>query len=398
MFFKLPLNVWVIAITFSLTMSGMSMLVFAGGIIGATLSPSKALATLAIALFVVGNAAFTVPAAFISQRFGRKRCAYVGFVISLVSTFVFLVSLETASFYLFCGAGLILGCGTAVYHQFRFAALESLPDQKDAGPALSLIMLCSIAGALLGPELASFGKNVLTGYAEYSGMFLIYASIIAVSMLVFSLFQNPRTKQEENLGTPRNIRAFAFQPGFIIAVASGSIGYAVMSFLMTSTPLSMHIVDGHSLHDAKGVIQAHLVAMFLPSLASGYLIRFFGAKAIMLVGCFLYIAVIVVAMKGQEVIHYWWALALLGVGWNFLFLSGTTLLPQYYQHNERFRAQAINDFGVFSLQACASLSSAWVLFNFGWSTQLWICLVPSCLLLLAGLVLVFNPRRHSNAE
>lgn len=396
---KLPKNVWIIAITFSLTMSGVAMLVFVGALIGAELSPIKSLAALPVAAFVIGNAVATVPAAMLSQRFGRKHAAYIGFSISQLSAVVCFLALQGKYFYLFNLGGFLLGCGTAFYHQFRFAAIESLPDKNDAGPALSVIMLSSIVGALAGPEIANAGKHLLSdlwgfSLAEYSGTFLLYSILVGAAMLAFTLFKNPVSTNEENRGVARSISQLFSQPGFIVAIASGAVGYAVMSFLMTSTPLSMHVIDGHSLHSAKGVIQAHLVAMFLPSIFSGYLIKALGAEKIMLLGSLLYLAVIAVAINGHEVLHYWWSLVLLGIGWNFLFLSGTTLLTRYYSHHERFRAQAINDFSVFSLQAAASLSSAWVLFNFGWETQLWLCLVPSVVLALSSLAMIQAGRKR----
>lgn len=368
-------------------------MVFIGGLIGSELSTNKALATLPIALFIVGNALVTIPAAMLAQRFGRKRAGYTGFTLSLTSAGIYLIALQIESFYLFSAGGLLLGAGSAFYYQFRFAAIESLSNPNDAGPALSVIMLSSIVGALTGPEIANFGKQIIPGFADYSGTFLIYAVAIIIAMLVFTLFKNPEINADETNQDSRPLGELLAQPGLLIAIASGSIGYALMSFLMTSTPLSMHLIDGHSLHDAKGVIQAHLAAMFLPSLVSGFLIKNLGAAKTMLLGCILYLAVILVATSGQDVLHYWWALVLLGVGWNFLFLSGTTLLPDYYRRSERFRAQAINDFCIFSLQAGGSLGAAWVLFNFGWSTQLWICLLPSAALTIAAVYMVLSKNR-----
>ena len=152
---------------------------------------------------------------------------------------------------------------------------------------------------------------------------------------------------------------------------------------MTSTPLSMHEHHGHSLQDAKWVIQSHLVAMFLPSLFSGFLLQRFGIGKVMLAGGLLYLAVAVVALQGVAVLHYWWALVLLGVGWNFLFLSGTSLLPKAYNHAERFKTQAINDFIIFTLQGVASLSAAWVLFQFGWNIQV-LSTIPFAVVLLVA--------------
>jgi MFS family permease len=246
------------------------------------------------------------------------------------------------------------------------------------------MMLFTVAGAFLGPELGTLGHKMLEGYAEYTGSYLILASVIIVSIIIFSMFETPPTKEEENSKSGRSGFDIAKQPVFIVALLSACIGYAVMSFIMTSTPLSMHQLQGHSLADSKWVIQSHMAAMFLPSLFSGFLLKRFGPSYLMITGSILYLLVAVVALSGQAVIHYWWALLILGVGWNLLFLSGTTLLPSAYEHNERFKAQAINDFTVFSLQALASLSAGWVLISYGWNTTILICIPLTLVVLISA--------------
>ena len=386
---KLPLNVWILAITFSLTMSGVALLVLVGGLIGNELAPSGKLSTLPMAIFVIGNALFTIPAALAGSRWGRKKAAYCGFTLSLCGALCASWAIQQHSFFLFCIASTLLGSGTAFYHQFRFAALESLADQNLAGPALSLLMLCAIGGSLLGPELGSLGRDWFS-QSEYSASFLLFGLMVLVAMLVFSLFQNPVLSESKNQQNSRPLREIIRQPIFIIAVSSAALAYALMSFLMTSTPISMHVLDGHSLSHAKNVIQAHMIAMFLPSLFSGFLLQRIGASHLMLAGALCYAAVLIVGLSGQHVVHYWWALVLLGVGWNFLYISGTSLLSQTHQNAERFKVQALNDFLIFGLQALASLSAAWVLFGLGWRAQLWLGLIPTAVCLFMALWL----RKH----
>ena len=165
---------------------------------------------------------------------------------------------------------------------------------------------------------------------------------------------------------------------------AATIGYAVMSFIMTATPVSMHVMDGHSLSHTKMVIQSHIVAMFLPSLVTGGLIKRFGTSRIMIAGLVAYLICIAFAFSGHFIHNYWVALVLLGVGWNFLFVAGTSLLPQTYRENERFKVQAFNEFFLFSSQAMAALSAGWVVYSFGWELLL-IITIP---FILAQLVLV----------
>lgn len=388
---RFPRNIWVLAIVFSLVMTSVSLLVLVGGLVGSTLAPSAQLATLPMAIFVVGNALATIPSAMISKALGRKLGAYIGLSLSLLAALICAYSLYLGWFSLFVAGAFFTGCGTAFYHQFRFAAIESLSNKSDAGPAMSLIMLCSIVGAIIGPELGTYGRDLLPNQNEYIASFVMLAGLIIIAMLIFSLFCNPASTDENNSDDARPLVEVVFQPGFLVALAAAAIGYSLMSFLMTSTPISMHVIQGLSLDNAKWVIQSHLAAMFLPSLFSGLLIKRFGPANIMLVGSCIYLAVIAVALSGHYVIHYWWALVLLGLGWNFLFLSGSAMLPNYYRHSERFKAQAINDFSVFTLQAGASLCAAWVLYSFGWHIQVWLCLPPTLLMLAAAIW----ARRHN---
>ena len=143
-----------------------------------------------------------------------------------------------------------------------------------------------------------------------------------------------------------------------------------MSFIMTATPVSMHVMDNHSLSDTKWVIQSHILAMYLPSIIAAWIIRRLGITRMLITGLFAFTICIVIAYSGHHLGNYWVSLILLGVGWNFLFIGGTTLLPQSYQPAERFKVQAINEFFVFGTQALAALSAGWFVFAVGWETML----------------------------
>lgn len=386
---SLPRNVWILASTISITMASISLLMLVGGIIGAELAPSPNMATLPIAAFVVGMAASTVPATMLLKNFGRKAGTYFGFGATLAAAACAVIAVNTHSFWMLVNAGLFIGSGTAFYQQFRFAAIESLSDPRDTGPALAALMLFNIFGAILGPELATAGRYLIPNTEQYTGSFLMLAGLILLAMTIFSFFKNPSAPATDINQAARPLGHIVKQPLFIVALISSGLGYGLMSFLMTSTPLSMHTHHGFSLEEAKWVIQSHLVAMFLPSLFSGFLLKKFGEGTMMLTGGLLYAVVIGIAFSGQALGHYWWALVLLGVGWNCLFLAGTSLLPKTYSHSERFKAQAVNDLIVFSVQAIAALSAAWVLFTFGWATQIAIG-IPLTTVIIFGAMYLFT--------
>jgi len=382
----MPKNIWVLTIALALVQGGMPLLVLVGGVLGAELAPTPAMATLPISITLIALAIATVPAAYLAKAFGRKRAGYMGMLMLLVGMLVCSLGSVLANFSVFLGGAAASGVSGAFFQQFRFAALESLSDPSDSGPALSILMMAGIAAGIIGPELATLGEALSGDFAPYSLSFLLMAILILAAMAVFSAFEETEIAQPGDLSgeaQARSVFGLLSQPLFMLALTASLVAYTVMIFLMTSTPISMHVLQGHSLHDAKWVIQSHVVAMFLPSLFSGYLLKHFGSGVLLLTGSLLYVLVLVVGFQGHALLHYWWALVLLGVGWNFLFVSGTALLPLAYRACERFKAQAINDFAIFSSQALASLTAGWILFSFGWNTQLALC-VP--LVIAVGVV------------
>ena len=175
------------------------------------------------------------------------------------------------------------------------------------------------------------------------------------------------------------------QPLFVVAVLGGTVGFGLMTLIMTATPLSMHINDGYSLEQTAAVIRAHVLGMYVPSLAAGFLIEKLGVTRLMFVGAMGLLATSIIGLQGHSFMHYWWALLVLGVGWNFLYVGGTTLLTYTYSMEERFSAQAVNEFLVFGTSATASLLAGTVMHFFGWTTLMWVpipILVAICIALL----------------
>jgi len=176
------------------------------------------------------------------------------------------------------------------------------------------------------------------------------------------------------------------QPVFLVAVLGGTAGYGLMTLVMTATPLSMHINDGYSIEATANVIRAHVLGMYVPSLVSGFLIERLGVVRLMFIGAAGLLVTSIVGLQGQSLLHYWWALLLLGVGWNFLYVGGTTMLTYTYSMAERFHAQAVNEFLVFGTSATASLLAGTVMHYFGWYRLMWI---PIPVLLIVCLALLW---------
>ena len=361
-------NVLVLALAQALGMSGVTMALLVAGIVGARLAPNPNWATLPNALLIVGGALSAVPAALLMQRIGRRAGFCLAASVACVGAFSIAYFIHAQNFIPFCLSMLLLGVNMAFVQQYRFAAIESVaPDQ--AGQAVSRVLLGGIVAGLLGPEVGKLAKDWF-GFQEYAGSFVVVGGIYIVAVLILLFYsQAPATISHADAQQPsRSLWEIIGQPVFITAFLSATVAYGSMTLLMTATPLSMHVMDHFSLGDTARVIQGHILGMFVPSFFTGNLIRRFGVYRILLAGITVLIACSLIGIWDRSFLHYWTALVLLGVGWNFLFIGGTTLLAQSYRPAESFKVQAFNDFGVFSLQFLAASSAGFIIFNTSWTS------------------------------
>lgn len=377
-------NTWLLAIAQPFAMAASPAIVFISGFVGKQLAPSPELATLPISLMIVGVTLGAIPSGRLMRRFGRKK-VFIGSLVNAIFGFLLAaLGIYLSSFFVFLLGIVFAGMTLAIIQQFRFAAIESLNDKSYAPRAVSLLMMSTILAAFVGPELANWGRNWFA--IEYLGSFLALILAAAVGMVVLLFYSDSSVASPSKYNAPPAWSLLLQRPQLLLAVLAATIGYGVMSFVMTATPLAMSDMMGHSMTDTKWVIQSHIIAMFLPSLFSGELIRWWGEKKVILLGVVAYLLTTIVAFMGVQVLHYWWALVLLGVGWNFLFVGGTSLLAKSYSEDEKFSVQAMNDTAVFVFQAAASLFAGVVLFSAGWTAVISIALVPTVLLLVYLLV------------
>lgn len=364
--------------------SGSFVFVALGGIIGATLSGNPAWSTLPISLMVVATAATTLPAALLMRRLGRRPGFASASASAILAVLVAAYAILQQSFLVFLLAALLFGINMAFTQQYRYAAAESV-NAKFIPRAISFVLLGSIGGAFVGRFIATHG-DVWLADSPYAGSMLALAVIYAVQVVLFLFLSKTRIDEESaQAGGSRTLLEVVRQPLFLVAVAGGTAGYGLMTLVMTATPLSMHVNDGYSLAATTSVIQAHVLGMYVPSLVSGFLIERLGVVRMMLAGAFALLATSIIGLQGQSVLHYWWALVLLGVGWNFLFVGGTTMLTRTYTPAERFRAQGVSDFLIFGTSATASLLAGTVMHYFGWYRLM---LIPIPILLLVAVALL----------
>jgi len=376
-------NLWVLTLSQVFGFTAATITVFLSGIIGSQIASIKFLATLPTAIYVVGTAIFTILAARIMSKIGRR----LGFIFaalgSSAASLLAAFAISQQNFILFCISCLILGMGAAFNHQYRFAAAESVEKEK-APKAISILMLAGIVAAFLGITSANYTKNLFSDHL-YVGSYLLLAVFTFMPAIFFIFYKNnEKTKIDfNNKYNGRRLSEIIFQPRFLQAIIAAAFAYTVMSFLMTATPLSMHVMEKMSLENTGLVLQFHLVAMFLPSLITGHFIKKFGHSNIMYIGVLFFVVTIILSLFEQTFANYMVALIFLGLGWNFLFISGTSLVILTYKEEEKFRVQGINDLIVFSTMALASLSAGILLSLTSWTTMNLLC-IPFLLLIIVS--------------
>ena len=360
-------NLWIITASQIFSFTPAPVNVFLSGIIGSTLSPVKYLQTVPTSLMIVGVAVFSFFAAKIMSKIGRKAGFLYAAIFSTLSVLLAAYAVWDKNFYLFCLACFFIGNGMSFTHQYRFAAAESV-EKSFIPKALSIIMLATIFSALLGPNIANFNKDLIHGHL-FVGSYLSLAVLTSIPVIFLSLYSPKKEIVRAKEYKGRSYFELISQPRFLQAVASAAFAYAVMSFLMTATPINMHIIEHYSLDKTGIVIQLHIVSMFLPSLITGNLLKKFGHSKIIYAGIFFFILTILLSFFEPSFFNYLFSLIFLGIGWNFLYLSGTGLLVLSYREEEKFKAQGFNDILVFSTQALASLSAGYMLSMTSWKTM-----------------------------
>ena len=384
-------NLWLLILSQIFAFTAAPVTVFLSGIIGSELTPIKSLATLPMALSIVGIAIFAIFAAKIMNIIGRRLGFIFASIGSSLSSLLAAYSIIIESFILFNLGCFLLGATVAFSHQYRFAAVETV--KKEMAPkAISIILLAGIGSAFIGPNLANITKSAIAEHL-YAGSYIALA-VLTLTSTIFLIFYKDGHKSNKVISKKtRSYFELISQPRFLQALISSAFAYAVMSFLMTATPISMHVMEKISLTKTGFVIQLHIAAMFLPSLITGNLIKKFGHSKIMYAGVVLFSVTILISLFEQNFINYLVALVFLGFGWNFLFISGTSLLVLSYRENEKFKAQGFNDLIVYSIQATASLSAGVFLTLTSWKTMNLVCIIFLVLIILSTLRADFKERK-----
>ncbi|HEX8164334.1 MAG TPA: MFS transporter [Beijerinckiaceae bacterium] len=375
-------NTRVLAVAQALGGASPPIVVSLGGIVGQALSPDKGLATLPVSLLQLGLALGTLPAAYVMRRFGRRSGYILGAMVGVLGGTVAAAGIAAGSFLAFCLGTLTAGFYISYVQSYRFAAADSAsPAFKPR--AISWVMAGGLAAGIIGPQTVIWTRDLIPG-SLFAASFLAQGALALLTIPVVACLRPAPATAGAFWSGGRPLSEIVLQPRFLVAVATGVVSFALMSFLMTAAPVAM-VECGHSVGTAALGIQWHVLAMFGPSFVTPRLMRRFGTPRVTTAGLLLIGAAAATGLSGLTVANFWLALVLLGVGWNLAFTGATVLVTECYRPEERAKVQAANDFLVFGSVAVASFSSGKLLAVGGWESVNWLVFPP--IILVLGLIL-----------
>jgi len=367
------MNFGVLALSFckALLSTGNVLLVAVTALIGQSLAPDPLWVTLPVAFQFIGLMCATIPASLVMEKIGRKNGFYLGNTLGIVGAILSIQALYAASFWLFCVGTFFLGIGIGFGTLYRFAAVEMCETPYRA-KAISIIMAGGVLAAIAGPNLAVFSQDLVQG-VPFVGAFWGLLILYIAAMLVLALVKFPPQAVHAPDVVTRPVIEIILQPIFLVSVVAGMVSYVVMNLLMTATPLAMHH-HGFHFNQSAFVIELHALGMFLPGFFTGDLIKRFGTICILMLGALIMLMCIGINLNGQSELHFSVSLFLLGLGWNFMFVSATYLVTGAYSEAEKPKAQAANEFLIFSMVTFSALASGWLEATLGWHVMNLICI------------------------
>ena len=372
-------NIWRLTIAQALAGANAAVVYATGAIVGNILAPSKALATFPISIFVVGMALSTLPVGAVAHRYGRRTALLVGTTCGVLVGLFGALGVLLGSFWLYCFGMFFGGAYNAVVLTFRFAAADCVsPDRR--ARALSAVMAGGVAAGVIGPQLVTLTMDIWQPYM-FAATYLAQAAVALLSAIVLLGVRIPPLSTPGSDGG-RPLAVIARQPRFIIAVICGVVSYLLMNFIMTSAPLAMRLC-GLSQVSSNLALQWHVIAMYAPSFFTGRLITRFGAPRVVFAGLLLTGMSAAVGLTGVDVGHFWAALILLGLGWNFGFIGASALVLETHRPEEKAKVQSFNDFLVFGTMVIGSFSSGGLLTAYGWDLVCWIAFPPLAVAILS---------------
>lgn len=369
------------------------MLIAVNGLTGLALAPDRRLATMPVTTYVLGAAISTLPASHFMKRYGRRRGFVTGAAFGMLGGGVGAAAMLAHDFWWLCVGTLISGIYNAFGQYYRFAAAE-VASAAFKSRAIALTLGGGILGGFAGPALGKWTRDLLE--PRFVASYLALVALAVPAVVIAASLRAPAMTTDERDASGRPLVTIARQPAFLVAVLAAAVGYGVMNLLMSATPIAMDLC-GLQFSDAAFVLQWHVIGMFAPSFVTGSLIRRFGVLQVLLAGAALMVACVAIASQGVSNMHFFGALLLLGVGWNFLYIGGTTLLTETYAPSEKAKAQGVNDLLVFVAMVASSLASGVIVTGQGWAALNQLALPLLLLTVLSTLTLLLRARRVAPA-
>ncbi|GAA4427063.1 MFS transporter [Acidovorax lacteus] len=367
-------NLWLLTLCQGLFLTNNVVFIAINGLVGLQLAPYGYLSTLPVMGYVVGGALSTPLVARSQARWGRSVSFQIGLGVAMLSALLCAVAVTTRQFWLLCLATLVAGYYSANGQLYRFAGAElAAPAAREK--AMSLVLAGGLIGAIAGPNLANHSRGWSSVPFASTYLALMGVALLAWLCMRAIRFDAPASAAPTASATAappppagpgRSVAQLLREPAFVVAAIGAALGYGVMNLLMAATPLAMQVC-GYDFADAALVLEWHVIGMFAPGFVTGHLIQRFGVLRVMGAGVVLNLGCVAVALSGVELHHFTLALLLLGVGWNFLFTGSTALAMQAYRPEEKDRAQAAINFGVFATMAATSFASGALVTTQGWA-------------------------------
>jgi MFS family permease len=379
-----------LAIAQALTGANSAVIFATGSIIGSMLAPDQSLATLPLSIFVLGMASGTLPVGIVARLYGRRATFIAGTACGAVCGALAMIAVLRGSFALFCVATFLGGLYGSVAQSYRFAAADgATPEFRPK--ALSWVMAGGVFAGVLGPQLVQWTMDLWQPYL-FAASYAAQIVVAFVAMGLLATVDAPKPVAADFAGG-RPLLEIVSKPRFIAAALCGVVSYFLMNFVMTSAPLAMKLC-GLSVSDSNFGIQWHIVAMFGPSFFTGAVIARLGAPMVVAIGLVLEAVAAAIGLAGITALHFWSALVVLGLGWNFGFVGASALVLEAHRVSEKNKVQAFNDFLIFGTMAVGSFASGQLLTDYGW-TMVNLVVFPAVAFGLVALLFDFFARQRS---
>jgi predicted MFS family arabinose efflux permease len=357
-------NAVVLAVAQALAGGNNTVIAATTSIIASVLAPDATLATLPISFMVVGMWLGTLPVGALTKAYGRRFALQTGSAFGIASGLISCAAVLQGSFLLLLAGTFCGGLYAAAHQSYRFAAADTA-SRKFRPKAVAWVLAGGVFAGVIGPQLVIYTKDIWPAYL-FAATFIGQSALAALAAIVLHFVKIPRPQVSHSLADGRPLTAIIVQPKFIVAVVCGLASYTMMNMMMTSAPLAI-IMCHHSVGDAALGIQWHVLGMYAPSFFTGSLIARFGVRQMIAIGLALIVVAASIELSGIEIWNFWVGLTILGIGWNFAFISATTLVTECHDPHERNKVQAFNDFLIFGSMAIGSFSSGALLARYGWT-------------------------------